>query len=74
MKKYKEELKGIKCDCGYFNQEENLKKYGTCRGCGKVLDQKAKFDYEMFCKLRLWKRKGNTKQQSRYGSKKYSEL
>lgn len=51
-------LKGTKCStCGYFNQEHNVKKYGTCNGCGKVIDAKAKFDYEMFCKLRLWRKK-----------------
>lgn len=50
-------LRGTKCECGYFNQEHNVKKYGTCNGCGKVIDEKAKFDYEMFCKLRLWRKK-----------------
>lgn len=50
-------LKGVKCECGYFNQEQRLKKYGTCRGCGCVLDSKAKFEYEMFCKLKLWRKK-----------------
>lgn len=55
-KKDKKFLKGVKCECGYFNQEENIKRYGTCKLCGKVLDQKAKFDYEMFCRLRLWRK------------------
>lgn len=47
-------LKGTKCECGYFNQEHNVKRYGTCNGCGKILDPKAKFEYEMVCRLRLW--------------------
>ena len=51
-------LRGTKCkECGYFNQEENVKRYGTCRRCGIVLDAKAKFDYEMFCRLRRWRKK-----------------
>lgn len=45
------------CDCGYQNHKENVDRYGTCRLCGKVLDKKAKFNYEMFCKLRLWRKK-----------------
>lgn len=46
------------CDeCGYQNHKENVDHYGTCRLCGKVLDSKAKFDYEMFCKLHLWKKR-----------------
>lgn len=49
-------LKGIKCECGYFNQEKNVFVYGTCRGCGKILNPKNKFKYEMFCKLRMWKK------------------
>ena len=49
-------LKGIKCECGYFNQEKNVLVYETCRGCGKILNPKNKFKYEMFCKLRMWKK------------------
>ena len=46
------------CDtCGYQNHKENVDHYGTCRLCGKILDKKAKFNYEMFCKLRLWRKK-----------------
>lgn len=47
----------VKCECGYQNKTYNVKKYGTCTRCGKVLDQKAKFDYEMYIKLRLWNKK-----------------
>ena len=53
----KKKLDNIKCECGYQNHEYNIKKYGTCRSCGKVLDKKAKFEYEMVCKLCLWRRK-----------------
>lgn len=60
MKKDKKFVEHIVCECGYYNQPWNVKKYGTCTRCGKVLDAKAKFDYEMLVKLRLWrgKRKG----------------
>lgn len=46
----------IKCECGYFNKKESVLRYGTCRLCGKVLDEKAKYKYEMFCKLHLWRK------------------
>ena len=46
------------CDkCGYRNQEKNYKRYGTCTRCGAVIDAKAKFNYEMITKLRLWRKK-----------------
>lgn len=59
MKKKKDPafLKGTKCECGYFNQEQNVKRYGCCKGCGKTLDSKAKFEYEMYCRLRMWRKK-----------------
>jgi hypothetical protein len=59
LKKKKDDsfLRGTKCKCGYFNQEHNVKRYGVCKGCGEVLDAKAKFDYEMICRLRLWRKK-----------------
>ena len=51
-------IDGTKCDnCGYFNQKCNVDRYGTCKLCGKTLDKKAKVDYEMFCRLRLWRKK-----------------
>ena len=46
-------------DCGYCNRVEMIAKYGTCRGCNKVLDDKAKFKYEMNKKLKLWKNDRN---------------
>lgn len=59
MKKKKYvDLGNIKCECGYQNHKENIMRYGTCKFCGKVLDKKAKFDYEMYCKLKRW-RKGS---------------
>ena len=58
MKKDKSKpLDNIVCECGYQNHKENVKIYGTCRLCGKVLDKKAKYNYEMFVKLNLWRGK-----------------
>jgi hypothetical protein len=48
----------IKCECGYNNQPENVAKWGDCRGCGKVLDKKAKYRFEMYQRLRLWRKRG----------------
>ena len=57
MKKYDKSFDElVKCDkCGYNNKKFNIEKYGTCLRCGSVLNKKAKFDYEMFCKLRMWR-------------------
>lgn len=57
MKKDKKRFELVICECGYNNQPWNVKKYGTCTRCRKVLDKKAKFDYEMICKLKLWRNK-----------------
>lgn len=57
MKKDKKLIPLVTCVCGYNNQPENVARYGTCRGCGEVLDKKAKFNYEMYSKLRLWRKK-----------------
>ena len=52
--------KNIRCpDCNYCNHYEMIKLYGTCKLCGKVLDQKAKYKYEMYKKLHLWTKKKN---------------
>ena len=57
MRKYKE-LPNVKCSiCGYQNKAGNVSKYGTCKLYGSVLDAKAKFEYEMFCKLHMWRNK-----------------
>lgn len=48
----------VTCDCGYNNQPENVAIWGTCRGCGKVLDQKVKYKLEMYKRLRLWRKRG----------------
>ena len=56
MRKKVKDLGNIKCECGYQNHKENVARYGTCKGCGRGLDKKAKFDYEMYCKLRLWRK------------------
>ncbi len=55
-KNIEKSLNLIKCDeCSYYNHKSNIEKYGTCLRCGSVLNKKAKFDYEMFCKLRMWR-------------------
>ena len=41
------ELDLIKCRCNYYNKRKNVEIYGTCRGCGRVLDLKAKYAYEL---------------------------
>lgn len=56
-KKVYKDLPNINCpDCYYGNHKESVDRYGTCKRCGKVLDEKAKYKYEMFCKLRLWRK------------------
>ena len=61
MKKSKEEfIKDtglIRCTCGYYNKDFNVKTYGTCTRCHKVLDSKAYFQYKMTLKLRVWRDK-----------------
>lgn len=57
MKKDIKPLDNIKCECGYQNHKENVQVFGTCRGCGKVLDARAKYKYEMNKKLKLWRGK-----------------
>lgn len=49
----------IYCDnCGYCNHKEMVDKYGICKGCGRVLNPKAKYDYEMMSRLHLWSKRG----------------
>lgn len=56
--KHSDFFTNVICDeCGYQNHKDNVDHYGTCRLCGKVLDAKAKFNYEMYCGLHLWKKK-----------------
>ncbi len=43
--------------CEYNNKKYNVEKYGTCTRCRKILDEKAKFKYEMNVKLKLWRGK-----------------
>ena len=57
MRKYKE-LPNVKCSiCGYQNKAVNVSKYGTCKLCGSVLDAKAKYKYEMYIRLKMWRKK-----------------
>lgn len=51
----RKKIKHVVCECGYYNQPWNVRIYGTCTRCGKVLDKKAKYRYEMNKKLRLWR-------------------
>ena len=49
--------KMTKCPrCGKWSKKTYINIYGSCL-CGKVLDEKAKFRYEMFCKLHMWRNK-----------------
>ena len=57
MKTRKNDLGNIKCECGYQNHKGTIARYGTCRLCGKVLDEKAKYKYEMFVRLHMWRGK-----------------
>ena len=51
-----EKLGIMKCECGYYNHLDKIKIYGTCKLCGKVLDKKAKYNYEMNKRLKLWRK------------------
>ena len=44
----------IKCQCGYSNLKKWIDIYGTCKLCGAILDNKAKYRYEMRKKLYLY--------------------
>lgn len=41
----------ITCDeCGYNNKKERFQAFGTCLGCGKILDERTYFKAQMFKK------------------------
>lgn len=42
----------ITCTCGYNNKISNIKTYGTCLRCGKILDDKANFNRQLFLRMR----------------------
>lgn len=49
--------KMVQCPrCGKWSKKTYIQQYGTCL-CGEVLDEKAKYKYEMFVRLRLWRNK-----------------
>jgi hypothetical protein len=49
--------KMVQCPrCGKWSQKTYIQQYGSCL-CGEVLDEKAKFNYEMFVRCRLWRNK-----------------
>ena len=54
IKKMEKSLDLVRCQCKYYNKRKYIKIYGTCRGCGRVLDLKAKYQYEM-SKKKGWK-------------------
>ena len=55
--------KMVQCQrCGKWSKKSYIDIYGTCL-CGEVLDERAKFKYEMFCKLHLWRNKNYRKDQ-----------
>ena len=41
--------------CGYCNQKFNVENFGTCTGCGYVLDKKMKMFYEIRKKANIKK-------------------
>ena len=52
------QIASVTCDqCKYCNKLYFIQIYGTCHLCGKVLDPKAKYKYEMRKKLHLEARK-----------------
>lgn len=57
MRKFDKPLDNVKCECGYCNKKYWVNIYATCKLCGKVLDDRAKFKYEMNKKLKLWRGK-----------------
>ena len=42
--------KFVVCSCGYNNNIKNIKIYGTCLKCKKILDNKAYFKRQIFLK------------------------
>ena len=67
MDKIEETFKMIKCPkCGKYTTQDLVLRYGTCL-CGQVLDPKAKYKYEMFCRLKLWRGKNYSLQEIERG-------
>ncbi len=60
-KKDLSKLNMIRCPkCGKYSKMSYIKSFGTCL-CGEVLDAKAKYYYEMYKRLRLWRRGNATR-------------
>ena len=59
LKKRKERAKALNLticpQCGYCNQKFNVENYGTCTGCGYVLDKRIKMFYEVRKKANIKK-------------------
>lgn len=42
----------ITCECGYNNSKKNVRIYGRCLRCDKVLDEEANFNRQLFLKMK----------------------
>lgn len=51
------EEKFIKCECGYHNKKDMINVYGSCHLCGKILDKKAYFNWQIKSRMRNKKEK-----------------
>lgn len=45
----------VVCECGYDNQKNSIDTFGTCLKCGKILNERAYFKYNMRKLTRSWK-------------------
>lgn len=53
----------VRCDkCGKWSKKSYVNTYGACL-CGNVLDNRARFKYKLFIKLKLWRYKNYKKDQ-----------
>lgn len=51
------ELDNTKCpNCGRYNHNNYVKRYGRCRCCKEILDEQANFKYTMIKKMHLFKK------------------
>lgn len=57
MRKINEPFNNVVCkECGYNNKKHYAKFFGTCLCCGNIIDDKAKFKYEMNKRLLLYRK------------------
>ena len=56
-RKNKKSFDNVICKkCGYQNKKHYAKFFGTCLCCGNIIDDKAKFKYEMNKRLLLYRK------------------